>query len=55
MGLLHVSQCVYIRCKKLDATLQAARQSRQAFGQDVDAHYMPHLSLLYSDIAQETR
>ena len=35
--------------------MQAARHARQAFGQDPDAPYMPHLSLLYSDIPSETR
>ncbi len=49
-------QCVYVRCKLHAATLQAARRAREAFGQDPDATpYMPHLSLLYSDIPRETR
>lgn len=48
-------QCVYVRCKTDGATMDAAQQTRQAFGHPTDAPYMPHLSLLYSDIPAETR
>jgi 2'-5' RNA ligase len=48
-------QCVYVRCKPSDAAMVAAKRTRQAFGHPTDAEYMPHLSLLYSDIPSDTR
>lgn len=35
--------------------MAAAAAARQAFGQDPGSTYMPHLSLLYSNIDQATR
>jgi 2'-5' RNA ligase len=48
-------QCVYVRCKTTDAAMDAAKRTRQAFGHPTDTQYMPHVSLLYSDIPSETR
>lgn len=33
----------------------AGSAARRAYGMDPNARYMPHLSLLYSDISQEER
>lgn len=48
-------QCVYLRCQTNGATMDAAQRARQASGHATDAPYMPHLSLLYSDIPAEIR
>jgi 2'-5' RNA ligase len=48
-------QCVYVRCKTTEAAMDAAKRTRQAFGHPTDAQYMPHVSLLYSDIPSESR
>lgn len=49
-------QCVYILCERDEPLLKAAASVRRAFGMD-DAlsEYMPHVSLIYSDIDQDTR
>ncbi|KAK9832428.1 hypothetical protein WJX74_009958 [Apatococcus lobatus] len=43
-------QCVYMLCEPSRPTLAAAAAARRVFGKDKGDHYMPHLSLLYSDI-----
>lgn len=48
-------QCVYILCAKSPEAMAAAAVAREAFGMDQSQPYMPHLSLLYSDIDMETR
>ena len=40
---------------RLALASQAGARARAAYGQDVQAPYMPHLSLLYSDMPQEER
>ncbi|KAL3143974.1 hypothetical protein ABBQ32_003784 [Trebouxia sp. C0010 RCD-2024] len=35
--------------------MKAGKQSKETFGQDASSAYMPHLSLLYSDIDEHTR
>lgn len=49
-------QCVYILCERDEPLMKAAASARRAFGMD-DAlsDYMPHVSLIYSDIDQDTR
>lgn len=39
----------------MQPSAQAGAAARVAFGQDPAAPYMPHLSLLYSDIPEEER
>lgn len=48
-------QCVYVLCATDAATMQAGAAARAAYGQDPAAPYMPHLSLLYSDMPAEDR
>ncbi|EFN53969.1 hypothetical protein CHLNCDRAFT_135910 [Chlorella variabilis] len=51
-------QCVYLLCETQPDTMQAraaGAAARAAFGQDPAAAYMPHLSLLYSDISELER
>ena len=48
-------QCVYVRCKSTGSAMDAAKRTRQAFGHPADTQYMPHVSLLYSDIPSEIR
>lgn len=48
-------QCVYMLCHQDDATMKAGTQSKEAFSQDANSTYMPHLSLLYSDVDESTR
>lgn len=45
-------QCVYLLAAKEPALLGAAAAARKAFGADPAAPYMPHCSLLYSDVPQ---
>ena len=47
-------QCVYILCQKSDQLMAAGAAAKQAFGVE-PAPYMPHLSLLYSDIDIDQR
>ena len=48
-------QCVYILCCPTAELLAAGAAARDAFGLDPSATYMPHLSLLYSDVDQARR
>lgn len=48
-------QCVYLLCRRDPAALAAAAAARAACGLDPGEHYMPHLSLLYSDVDAPTR
>ena len=48
-------QCVYMLCHQDDPTMKAGTQSKEAFSQDANSAYMPHLSLLYSDIDDHIR
>lgn len=50
-------QCVYLLCAKDVDTVAAAAAARRAYGMPPppDKPYMPHLSLLYSDIDPDTR
>ena len=49
-------QCLFILCEKTEALLAANAAARRAFNVDASApDYMPHLSLLYSDIDISTR
>ncbi|KAG2446365.1 hypothetical protein HXX76_000951 [Chlamydomonas incerta] len=47
-------QCVYLSVAKDDGAMAAAATAREVFG-ITTGPYMPHLSLLYSDIPQEER
>jgi len=47
-------QCVFIRCAKVDALMTAAETAKATLRLP-QSSYMPHLSLLYSDIDQDTR
>lgn len=50
-------QCVYILIKKTPDLMGAEEAARDAIGIDSTtlSTYMPHLSLIYSDVEQETR
>lgn len=48
-------QCVYLLCCQDTATLGAGQTAREVFGQEPSQPYMPHLSLLYSDMDQDSR
>ena len=48
-------QCVYLLCCQDTATLGAGQTAREVFGQEPNQPYMPHLSLLYSDMDQDSR
>lgn len=48
-------QCVYVLASNDPATMQAGAAAREVCGLDPGASYMPHLSLLYSDINGEQR
>lgn len=52
-GIYH--QCVYMLCHQDDATMRAGQLSKEAFSQGQTSSYMPHLSLLYSDIDEHVR
>lgn len=52
-GIFH--QCVYVLCHQDPPTMKAGSAAREAFGLDPGSPYMPHLSLLYSDINQNRR
>ena len=47
-------QCVYLSVAKDEGAMAAAATAREVFG-ITTGPYMPHLSLLYSDIPQEER
>jgi 2'-5' RNA ligase len=42
-------QCVYALAKRSPAVVAAGAAARAAFGLDPKEHFMPHVSLLYSD------
>ena len=48
-------QCVYIRIQPQPLVMRAGAETRAAYGGDRNATYMPHLSLLYSDIDEDAR
>ncbi|PSC67618.1 poly(A) RNA polymerase GLD2 [Micractinium conductrix] len=48
-------QCVYLLCRQEAETMAAGAATRATFNQDPASRYMPHLSLLYSDIDQPER
>lgn len=48
-------QCVYIRIKPDQDVLEAAVKTRTAYGGNVSALYMPHVSLLYADLEKPRR
>ncbi|CAL8470185.1 g9727 [Coccomyxa elongata] len=52
----YTEDVVLKKCEQMAEELQAAASARRAFGMD-DAlsEYMPHVSLIYSDIDQDTR
>jgi len=52
-GIYH--HCVYMLCHQDDATMRAGQLSKEAFSQGHTSSYMPHLSLLYSDIDEHVR
>ncbi|GAX73218.1 hypothetical protein CEUSTIGMA_g671.t1 [Chlamydomonas eustigma] len=47
-------QCVYLLCVKNEGTIHAGDVARKVYSMDTPP-YMPHLSLLYSDIPAESR
>ena len=49
-------QCVFILCEKDEPLLEAAASVRRTLGINDDlSDYMPHISLLYSDIDLDQR
>ncbi len=48
-------QNVYILCKKTDALVAAGKATRVAFDMDREGSFMPHLSLIYGDLAKDKR
>ena len=48
-------QCVYILCKASEDLLQAGKEAKGAFHLDPSTPYMPHLSLVYSDLSTDAR
>jgi hypothetical protein len=47
-------KCIYILCANEGELTEAGKQAREAFSMQ-DTPFMPHMSLLYSDIAEEHR
>jgi hypothetical protein len=47
-------QCVYLRCQQTPALMKAAELTRERLGIEQGA-YMPHLSVVYGDLAPEAR
>lgn len=47
-------QCVFLRCNTEQRVMQASDTASKAFGLQTKP-YMPHCSLLYSDISTEER
>jgi len=43
-------QCVYILCKTSEDLISAGRAAKEAFDLDPSTLYMPHVSLIYSDM-----
>ncbi|KAH7624734.1 putative Cyclic phosphodiesterase [Nannochloris sp. 'desiccata'] len=48
-------QCVYILCKASEDLSRAGRAAKEAFNLDPSTPYMPHLSLIYSDMSSSDR
>jgi len=48
-------QTVYIKVKKSKALLEAFDKARESFQLSPETEYMPHLSLIYSDINENER
>jgi 2'-5' RNA ligase len=49
-------QCIYILCNQTSKDLTSAgRKAKEAFNLDPSTPYMPHLSLVYSDMSTEDR
>jgi 2'-5' RNA ligase len=48
-------RCVYARAKKIPELLQANETARKSFGVNDAEEYMPHLSLAYGDVSEQTR
>jgi 2'-5' RNA ligase len=48
-------RCVYARLKKIPELLQANEAARKAFSINNAEEYMPHLSLAYGDVSEQTR
>eukprot|EP01026_Neomeris_dumetosa_P025314 TRINITY_DN2083_c0_g1_i1.p2 TRINITY_DN2083_c0_g1~~TRINITY_DN2083_c0_g1_i1.p2 ORF type:complete len:197 (-),score=26.74 TRINITY_DN2083_c0_g1_i1:437-979(-) len=48
-------QCVYLLINEDEEVMNAAKVAREEIVGEVDKPYMPHLSLLYSDIDEEQR
>ena len=42
-------------CRQDESTMRAGKQSKDMFSKDASTAYMPHLSLLYSDIDEHIR
>ena len=51
--MLH--QCVYILCKPTDDVTAANKVAKKQLGLSQSTAYMPHLSLLYSDVDERIR
>ena len=47
-------QCVFMLCDKADPVMQSGFCAKAHFGMEPE-DYMPHLSLLYSDMTQPAR
>jgi hypothetical protein len=48
-------QCVYILCKASQDLTSAGRAAKEAFHVDPSTPYMPHVSLIYSDMSSPSR
>jgi hypothetical protein len=48
-------QCVYVRIQQQADVMHAGAETRAAYSRERDAAYLPHLSLLYSDVDQDAR
>jgi len=48
-------RCVFSTADKEDEVMDANRAAKEVFGRHDDAPYMPHLSLVYGNLPEETR
>ena len=48
-------QCVYLRIQPEADVMHAGAETRAAYDGNRHAPYMPHLSLLYSDVDEDAR
>ena len=48
-------RCLFLRSEESPALLEAARTARVLFHQMRDARFIPHLSLMYGNLDQETK